>query len=297
MASAPTFVFDLPLRQPALPNVHKVAVDDGGNVYAVPFVFDVNNAVVTEVVKVSPDGRELLRIGAGQFDVVGGLAVDAAGNIYVSDTGNHRVQKYDAGGLLIAAFGEFGSGVGQFDTPAGITLDLAGNIYVCDSNNGRVQKFDGSFVHRQTFGVGLGQGDGQLDVALSAALDAAGNVYVAEFSDRIVKFASDGTFAGWLGGARGLLPVAILTTPDFAARTVDVRTVQFGPGTAMPRQASLTDVDGDGDRDLLLHFETRDTGIACGQTAAELTAATISGATIAGTDNVRPVPCKSPRLP
>jgi hypothetical protein len=91
---------------------------------------------------------------------------------------------------------------------------------------------------------------------------------------------------------RGVIPVAILTTEDFDALTVDADSVRFGPAEAEKRhkQAHVEDVDGDGDLDLLLHFRTQDTGIAPGDTEACLSGQTHDGVPITGCDSVRTVP-------
>jgi hypothetical protein len=89
--------------------------------------------------------------------------------------------------------------------------------------------------------------------------------------------------------SRGKVRVAILTTDAFDATTVDPTTVLFGTtGTkAAPVQSSLEDVDGD--TDLILHFNTRDTGIACGDTSAILAGETRSGRSIEGSDALKTV--------
>jgi len=88
--------------------------------------------------------------------------------------------------------------------------------------------------------------------------------------------------------------VAILTTDSFDATTVDPTTVLFGPtGTeAAAVHSALEDVDGDGDIDLILHFNTQATGIQCGGTSASLTGETLSGQMIEGSDSVKTAGCK-----
>jgi Domain of unknown function (DUF4114) len=94
--------------------------------------------------------------------------------------------------------------------------------------------------------------------------------------------------------SKGVIPVAILTTPTFDATTVDAKTVKFGPtGTeAAAVHSAREDVDGDGNTDLILHFRTQDTGILCGTTSAHLTGKTFDGQQIEGSDSIRTVGCK-----
>lgn len=84
------------------------------------------------------------------------VATDAAGNLYVADTANNRVQKFSAAGDPIAVLGSRGRRPGQFIDPMSVAVDPAGNLYVADhaasyleaGGAARVQKFaaDGSFV-------------------------------------------------------------------------------------------------------------------------------------------------------
>ena len=91
-----------------------------------------------------------------------------------------------------------------------------------------------------------------------------------------------------------MVPVAILTTDTFDATTVNPTTVLFGAnGTeAAPVHSALEDVDGDGDTDLILHFNTQSIRIVCGDTSASLTGETFSGQAIKGSDSINTVGCK-----
>ena len=92
--------------------------------------------------------------------------------------------------------------------------------------------------------------------------------------------------------SKGLISVAILSTPVFDATTVDPLSVQFGPAGATERHGKghIVDVDGDGDLDLQLHFRTPETGISAGDTEADLTGQTFDGVPISGCDTIRTVP-------
>jgi hypothetical protein len=94
--------------------------------------------------------------------------------------------------------------------------------------------------------------------------------------------------------SQGEIPVAILTTDTFDAATVDPTTVRFGrSGTeAAPVQSALADVDGDGDIDRILHVNTQETGIRCGDTSASLTGQSFGGQAVGGSDSVNIVGCR-----
>jgi hypothetical protein len=93
--------------------------------------------------------------------------------------------------------------------------------------------------------------------------------------------------------SKGVVPVAVLTTPDFDATTVDPATVEFAG--AAPLRWAWEDVDGDGDVDLLLHFKTQELNLDENSTEATLTGnlkSELGGTPIQGTDEVRIVPRK-----
>jgi hypothetical protein len=83
------------------------------------------------------------------------------------------------------------------------------------------------------------------------------------------------------------LPVAIISTDDFYAGTVDISSIRFGPAGAAPVANRLLNADGDNDMDLVLLFRPRDTGLACGDEVATLTGETTSGRSFVGTDSVK----------
>jgi hypothetical protein len=135
----------------------------------------------------------------GQFNFPQGVATDSAGNVYVTDTSNHRIQKFDAQGNFLTKWGSRGSNDGQFYYPQGVATDSAGNVYVADTSNHRIQKFDaqGNF---QTKWGSRGSNDGQFNFPKGVATDSAGNVYVVE-PNRIQKFDTNGTFLSKWGSS------------------------------------------------------------------------------------------------
>jgi uncharacterized protein (TIGR03663 family) len=181
-----------------------VTVDAGGQIY----VADSGN---NRIQVFGPDGTFLRQWGntckldtgescqgdgRGQFNEPWGIAVDGDGNVYVSDTWNHRIQKFDNQGNFITMWGQFGSTSGElgqaglFYGPRSVTLGQDGNVYVMDTGNKRIQAFtpDGEYVAQ--YG-GAGVVEGRFDEPVGLAQDAAGNWYVADtWNRRIQKFDS-----------------------------------------------------------------------------------------------------------
>ena len=64
--------------------------------------------------------------------------MDSSGNIYVADTANYRIQKFDSSGNYLSQFGTYGSGSGQLSDISSVAIDSNGNIYIADPPNHRV---------------------------------------------------------------------------------------------------------------------------------------------------------------
>ena len=164
-----------------------VAMDPAGNVFV---------ANITYVRKYTSDGVLLAEWtdGFGGTNGAWAVAVDAAGDVYVVDNGNERIQKFSSDGTLITRWGTLGSGDGQFAYPTGIAVDATGMVYVVDSNNCRIEKFTGSGDFVAKWGT-IGSGPGQFLEPGGVAIDAVGKVYVTDgLRTRVLVFTSTGDF-------------------------------------------------------------------------------------------------------
>jgi len=79
--------------------------------------------------------------GNGQFNNIGGVAVGGSGNVYVSDVGNYRIQKFTSSGAYVTQWGTQGNGNGQFQATHGVAVDASGHVYASDLGNNRIQVF------------------------------------------------------------------------------------------------------------------------------------------------------------
>ncbi|HJW19068.1 MAG TPA: 6-bladed beta-propeller, partial [Candidatus Nitrosotalea sp.] len=134
----------------------------------------------------------------GQFAFPQGVSIDSSGNVYVTDLGNRRVEKFDNNGNFLSTFGTKGSGDGQFNAPVGIAVNN-GSIYVLDNARNDIQKFDmtGKFV---TKWGGQGSNPGQFLLPQGVAVDPSGDVYVVDTGNsRVEKFDSNGTYLQSIG--------------------------------------------------------------------------------------------------
>jgi tripartite motif-containing protein 71 len=157
--------------------------------------------------------------GVGQFISPFWVAIDAVGDVYVSDINNNRIQKFSASGAYLSTWGSEGTAEGQFEGPTGIAIDPSGNVYVGDTYNHRVQKFDatGAFLRAWGWGVDDGAyafqictsscqagqgdyGDGGFASPHGIAIGTAGDVFVADTENhRIQRFTTAGLFQSSVG--------------------------------------------------------------------------------------------------
>ncbi len=168
-----------------------VAVDADDNVYVV----DCGNHCVQ---KLDADGGEW-SVFAGTKGTYGdttsadlfynprGIAVDRGnGWIYVVDSQNARIKKFDTSGALLTMWGSYGPGPDQFNVPYGIAVDSDGNVYVSDYGDHCIQKFnsDGEFMTRWG---SYGSGDGEFSMPFGVAVHPNGDIYVADYGNNRVQ--------------------------------------------------------------------------------------------------------------
>jgi sugar lactone lactonase YvrE len=195
------------LTQWASPYPLGVAVDSSGNVYVADWVdsnikkYDSSGALITQW---GTFGAVYDGTGGGQFQDPDAIAIDSSGNVYVTDWGNSRVQKFTSTGTYLTQWGLGGSGNAQFNGPAGIAVDSSGNVYVADSGNQRIQKFSSAGVYITqwgSYGTGAGQFSFPVPIGvIGMAVDSGGNVYVADAGNsRVQIFSSTGTYITQFG--------------------------------------------------------------------------------------------------
>jgi DNA-binding beta-propeller fold protein YncE len=125
--------------------------------------------------------------------------------VYVIDSANFRVEKFDVSGNFLRAFGSFGTGIGQFSSPLGIAVDpFNESVYVSDYVNNRVEKFSSSGSYISQFGT-PGSSNGQLSNPAGLAVDPSDlSVYVADLgNDRVQKFSFTGSYVLQFGSTAG----------------------------------------------------------------------------------------------
>lgn len=224
------------------------------------------------------NGRAEVQFTGDNIEFCEALAIQKDGRIvvvgsaFVAYDGRFAMARFDSKGQLDASFGSAGKVLTDFgkggDGAQDVALDDLGRIVVAGGS--------GPCIPRCGFALARYEG-GPSSVEVSIAVkSAAGRAAVNPAS-------------------HGVLPVAILSTDDFDATLVDPQSVCFGNAedpaqgdcTAAHDKGRLQDVNGDGRTDLVLQFDTEETGIRSSDTQACLTGTTFDGLAIHGCTDLR----------
>jgi sugar lactone lactonase YvrE len=183
---------------------NRIAFDNNGNMY----ITDLGNNTIR---KATPDGTLTTFAGGGtrgtadglgkqaKFDGPTGIAVDAAGNVYVTDNNSNLIRKITPQGQVTTlagnTSGKYQDGTGKsagFDGPIGLTIDAAGNLFVAERDSrirkvtpdGVVTTFAGNGNFNLTDGVGIAAGVG---TPIDITIDKAGNLYTLDGQSGVVR--------------------------------------------------------------------------------------------------------------
>ena len=203
-------------------NPSGVAVDPSGNLYVTDSSNNTIRKVTSSGIVTTLAGTALTagaadgQGGAALFYGPRGIAIDAAGNLYVADSQNNTIRKITPAGAvstLAGTAGTFGStdGTGpdaSFYEPSGVAVDAAGNVYVSEFMNGTIRKITPAGVVTTLAGSAIVQGaysDGTGARAFfngpqGISLDTAGNLYVADTRNQCIRKVTPAGVVTTLGG-------------------------------------------------------------------------------------------------
>ena len=201
-----------------------IGLDPAGNLYidGGTTIREVSNGVITTVAGNGGMGfsGDNGAATSAQLDGPQGVAADAAGNLYIADTGNYRIRKVSSGAITTAVGGGTSLGDGgpatsaQLNGPPGVAVDSAGSLYIADSRNNRIRRVSNGMI-TAVAGNGASGFSGDNGSATAAALqqpsgvavDSGGNLYIADTYNFRIRKVSGGaitTVAGTgIGGYSG----------------------------------------------------------------------------------------------
>lgn len=191
---------------------HGIAVDKGGNLY-------ISDRDAHCIRKVDTEGIISTIAGTGtsgssgdggsatsaQLNCPYGVAVDGAGNVYISEQQGHRIRKVDTDGNISTVVGTGTGGYSgdggpatsaQILAPWDVEVDEAGNLYIADTGNRRIRKVDAGGTITTVAGTGKRgyRGDGgpaayaQFNSPSGITVNSAGDLYIADFASYYIRF-------------------------------------------------------------------------------------------------------------
>lgn len=212
---------------------HGVVADASGNVYVTDYFNNRIRKISAQgiVTTVAGNGNAGFKDGTGtdaQFYSPTGIAIDALGNLYVADQGNHSIRKITSAGVVTTlagngskAFSDGTTSEARFSNPNGVAVDGDNNVYVADATNNRIRKIStngevstiaGSSWSGSKDGTGT---DALFNSPQGIALDSDGNIYVADtYNDKIRKVTPEGVVTTIAGSTTS----GLLNGLDIAAR-------------------------------------------------------------------------------
>jgi sugar lactone lactonase YvrE len=205
-----------------LKNPTGVAADAQGNIYIADTwnhrVVKLNPAlqfVTTWGTYASTNG--IVSASPGTFYGPRAVAVDSQGNVYVTDTGNKRIEEFNSDGKFLAAFGGVGTAPGQLNEPVGIAFTQDGNLVVADLWNRRIQVLGPDGTAKRQWTVATWQTNVHNEPYVAVAPN--GTVYVSDpmaQPGRILVYGADGSpEAVWEVSGAGLsYPTGLAVGPN-----------------------------------------------------------------------------------
>jgi len=212
-------------RSAYIPIPTGAAVDTSGNLYVVAWPLN-------QVLKVGTSGNVSVLAGTGAATYSGdggpatsaglylsgiyviieaGVAVDAAGNVFIADVLNNRIRRVDAAtGIITTVAGNGAGGIGggfsgdggpatsaSLSAPTAVAVDRAGDLFIADNGNNRIRRVDAATGNITTVAGGgtpaSGIGDGgpatgaSLSSPISVAVDGSGNIFIADTYDNVIR--------------------------------------------------------------------------------------------------------------
>lgn len=210
---------DLALTTSRFNSPQGIAIDAQGNLY----IADSFNNAIRKITSLGVVSTLAGNANAGYKDAAGaaaqfyspqGVAVDAQGNVYVSDVGNNAIRKITPAGVVTTLAGGSGAGyadgtgtAAKFSNPAGLAVDAQGSVYVADRSNNVIRKITAAGVVTTLSGQKVaGYTDGaniyaQFNNPTGLAIDSQGILYVADISNNAIRkvAVADGTATTLVG--------------------------------------------------------------------------------------------------